>query len=92
MPDTKTDKVEKQEPDRNPLVVAAETEAMTLAGRLQNKRKERDAVQTKIKKAIADASIERLRLGNEIRDLVPQVTQAERAAANLRKIYEPSDG
>ena len=78
-------------PERNALVVAAEVEFNELEIRLLGYRSQRDDLAVQTKAAARLARTERDALNTFIRDLVPQVAQAERAATNLRKIYEPSN-
>jgi len=75
-------------PERNPLLVTAEAEAERLAVELAWLREERDNHTKAVKERNVKDRAAAVKFATAIRELAPAVTQAERAAANLRKIYE----
>ena len=74
--------------ERNLLLVAAEDEVKRLALVLTSLRQQRDNHNKAVKERQAEERVVTIQLATAIRELAPAVTQAERAATNLRKIYE----
>lgn len=74
--------------ERNPLLVTAEAEAERVAAELAWLREERDNYSKAAKERNAKDRAAAVKFATAIRELAPAVTQAERAVANLRKIYE----